>query len=354
MLFANPSFDDHESVTFVRDASSGLTAIIAIHSTALGPAMGGSRLWQYATEADGLTDALRLSRGMSYKNALAGLPIGGGKAVILRKGQTEASDALLEAFGEAVNQLGGRYVTAEDVGMSVNNMQVIARKTAYVSGLPTQDDRLPGGDPSPMTARGVFHGLNAAVHFKLGRSDLSGLRVAIQGLGGVGYNLCKELHAAGAHLMVADLDSARVLRAQEHFGATAVDLDEILFQDVDVLAPCALGAVLNAVSIPRLKTRIVAGGANNQLLEDADGKRLLDRGITYVPDYVINAGGIISVAAQYLGTMNQAEVSARIAAIAERVTAILEESIRTGQPSNVVADRQARECLARAHYSLNP
>lgn len=350
-MFSNPSFDDHESVTFVRDARCGLAAIIAIHSTSLGPAMGGSRLWQYATDSDGLTDALRLSRGMSYKNALARLPIGGGKAVILRQGSTETSEALLEAFGEAVEKLGGRYITAEDVGMSVKNMQIIARKTAYVSGLPTHDDRLPGGDPSPMTARGVFHGLSAAVRFTLGRSNLAGLRVAVQGLGGVGYNLCRELHAAGARLVVADLDSSRVLHAQEQFGAATVGLDEILYQKVDVLAPCALGAVLDATSISHLNTRIVAGGANNQLLEDADGQRLLDRGITYVPDYVINAGGIISVAAQYLRTMSQAEVSARIASIADRVTAILEESAHTGLPSNVVADRQARDCLARPHQS---
>lgn len=351
-MFSNPYFDDHESVTFVRDARSGLAAIIAIHSTALGPAMGGSRRWQYACDADGLSDALRLSRGMSYKNALAGLPIGGGKAVILRHAKSETSDAMLEAFGEAVQQLGGRYVTAEDVGMSVKDMQVIARKTAYVSGLPTKDDRLPGGDPSPMTARGVFHGLSAAVRFTLGHSNLDGLRVAVQGLGGVGYHLCRELHAAGARLLVADLDNARVQRVQNEFGAAAVALDEILHQEVDVLAPCALGAVLNASSIPRLNTRIVAGGANNQLLEDADGQRLLDRGITYVPDYVLNAGGIISAAAQYLGTMGQVEVSARIAAIAERVTAILEESARTGLPSNVVADRQARDLLARPSSSF--
>lgn len=338
-VFEHQAFDQHEAVHFVHDAASGLRAIIALHSTALGPAAGGCRLWAYENDEAALTDALRLSRGMSYKNAVAGLGLGGGKAVILHRGRP--TPAMLEAFGRAVESLGGRYVTAEDVGIGLDDVTVIARTTRYVSGL-AQDS----GDPSPKTARGVFHGIRAAVRAKLGRDDLAGLTVAVQGLGGVGYHLCTALHEAGARLVVADIDPSRVERAQKAFNAQTATTEEILFQDVDVLAPCALGGILNEHSIPQLRARIVAGAANNQLLRDEDGERLYQRGILYAPDYVINAGGIISIAGGYLRSMDTQQVDARIAGIENTLAEIFEESARSKLPTNVIADALARQRMA--------
>lgn len=342
-VFDQPAYDRHAAVHFFHDEASGLRAIVAIHSTALGPAMGGCRRWHYADDAAALTDALRLSRGMSFKNAVAGLPAGGGKAVILGDGSKRPTAAQLEAFGRAVERLGGRYVTAEDVGISVQDMQQVARATRYVSGLPES-----GGDPSPKTARGVFHGILASAKAAWGCSDVEGLTVAVQGLGGVGYHLCIELHAAGAKLVVADLDPARVQRACDAFSARAGTADDILFQPVDVLAPCALGGVLHADSIPRLQARVVAGGANNLLLTDEDGERLRQRGILYAPDYVINAGGIISVAAGYLGTMTPAEVETRIVGIGQTLGTIFERAARRGQATHRVADEMARARIEAA------
>ncbi len=345
--FDDSAFDDHERVLFCRDADTGLKAIVAIHSTALGPAAGGCRLWQYDSDDAALHDVLRLSQGMSYKNAMADLDFGGGKAVILKDGDFSGSDALYEKFGEFVDQLGGSYITAEDVGMSVSIMEIIARRTRYVTGLPSKGGRA-GGDPSPKTAFGVFKGIEAAVRFKLSRPDLKGLTVAVQGVGNVGYNLCRLLNEAGARLVVADIDDARIEQARRDFGATAVALDEILFQAVDVVAPCALGAVLSARSIPDLKAPIVAGAANNQLERGDDGRRLSDAGVLYAPDYVINAGGIINVASEYRGIDGDAEVMTRIAEIGPRLTRIFEEAAATGLPTNVVADRHARERIAAA------
>ncbi len=345
--FSNSAFDDHERVLFCRDAATGLKAIIAIHSTALGPAAGGCRLWSYASDDAAVYDVLRLSRGMSYKNAMAGLRFGGGKAVILKTPDFRASDALFERFGDFVESLHGDYITAEDVGMSVSIMETIARRTRYVSGLPQQAGRA-GGDPSPKTAYGIFRGIEAAVRFRLRRDGVDGLSVAVQGVGNVGYYLCRYLHEAGASLRVADIDDTRVRRAVEEFGATAVPLDDILFQDVDVVAPCALGAILNAESIPKLRTGIVAGGANNQLETDADGERLSEAGILYAPDYVINGGGIINVASEYYGDADDDAVMERVAAIGPRLAAIFEEAENTGRPTNVVADAQARRVIAEA------
>ncbi len=346
-VFSHPAFDAHEAVHYVHDAPSGLKAIIAVHSTALGPAAGGCRMWNYASDEAALHDVLRLSRGMSYKNAMADLPLGGGKAVILGDSANDKTPALFHAFGRAVDSLSGQYVTAEDVGISVNDMSLVAQQTRHVSGLPHAGGGAAGGDPSPKTARGVFHGIRAAVGARLERDDLSGLSVAVQGLGSVGYHLCRNLHEAGARLVVADIRPEVVERARQEFGAEVVDVDRILGVEADVLAPCALGGILNADSIARLKVAVVAGGANNQLLRDADGEALRERGILYAPDYVINAGGIINVAAEYLKSMSDAEVDEKVAAIGPRLAEIFEIAQREGRATNVVADEMARARIGR-------
>ena len=344
-VFSNIAFDDHERVLFCRDKETGLNAIIAIHSTALGPAAGGARQWTYADDDAALYDVLRLSQGMSYKNAMAGLKFGGGKAVIMKTADPSMSDALYARFGDYVESLNGDYVTAEDVGMSPQIMEIIAQRTKYVTGLPTSGGKA-GGDPSPKTAFGIFGGIRAAVQFKLGREDLNGIHVAVQGVGNVGYNLCRLLHAAGATLTVADMDDAKVQRVCTEFGATAVGLDELLRTEVDVLAPCALGAVFTATTIPQLNTPIIAGGANNQLETPADGQRIADAGILYAPDYVINGGGIINVACEYSGDVDDAGVMELVAQIEPRLMGIFEESRDTGRLTNEIADEQARRIIA--------
>ncbi|MDX1506794.1 MAG: Glu/Leu/Phe/Val dehydrogenase dimerization domain-containing protein [Woeseiaceae bacterium] len=346
-VFDNVAFDDHERVVFCRDRPTGLSTIIAIHSTVLGPAAGGARQWAYGSEDDALYDVLRLSQGMSYKNAMAGLRFGGGKAVIIKGEDFVASDALYEAFGDFVEGLNGAYITAEDVGMSPEIMQTIASRTRHVTGLPTSGGKA-GGDPSPKTAFGIFRGIEAAVRFRLERDDLRGTSVAVQGVGNVGYHLCRLLSEAGATLIVADLDAAKVQRVVDEFGATAAPLEDILYADVDVVAPCALGAILTAESIPKLRTRIVAGGANNQLETREDGQRLADAGILYAPDYVINGGGIINVACEYEGNVGDAEVMELVAEIGPRLSGIFEESAKTGRLTNDIADEQARRIIEDA------
>jgi leucine dehydrogenase len=346
-VFADDAFDDHERVVFCSDKNTGLHAIIAIHSTALGPAAGGCRLWNYATDDEALHDVLRLSQGMSYKNAMAGLKFGGGKAVIIKTPDFRDGGALFEAFGNFVEQQDGRYITAEDVGMSVSTMETIARRTKHVSGLPRKGDKA-GGDPSPKTAFGIFKGIEAAVQFKLNAETLAGLTVAVQGVGHVGYYLSKYLNEAGAKLLVADIDQDRVKRVCDEFGATGVDLNEILFQQADVVAPCALGAILKKESIAKLNTNIVAGGANNQLETHADGQRITDAGILYAPDYIINAGGIINVSSEYYGDCTDEEVMSQVAAIGPRLRGIFEEAAAAGIPTSEVADTQARKLIAAA------
>jgi leucine dehydrogenase len=350
-VFDRPEFDGHELVSFGYDHASGLKAIIAVHSTALGPAAGGCRLWAYANTAEAVADVLRLSRCMSYKNAMAGLPFGGGKAVIIADTGRPRTPELFESFGRFVDSLGGRYITAEDVGTTTADMAQVARVTRYVSGL----GRAPGeagGDPGPKTALGVFLGIKAAVKFRLGRADLAGVRVAVQGVGGVGYHLCRLLAAEGARLMVADVRAAARQRVVAEFPATPVSVEEVLFEDVEVLAPCALGAVLDAYSIPRLRARIVAGAANNQLAHGQDGQALAAAGILYAPDYVINAGGIISVAREYYGGATEAQVDADIHGIPVRLTEIFERARREGRTTNAVADEMARERLSRRPQKL--
>lgn len=347
-VFTAEDFSNHEQVVFCRDAEIGLSAIIALHSTALGPAAGGCRMWRYATEADAVRDALRLSKGMSYKNAMADLPLGGGKAVIMAPEGNFNRQALFAAFGRAVASLGGRYLTAEDVGTSVPDMLVVRSVTEFVSGLGTEAGK--GGDPSPYTALGVFSGINASVKHKLGKDSVEGLTVAVQGLGNVGRHLCDLLHKAGAKLIVADTVQERVDAAVAAYGAKAVSVGEILGVEADVLAPCALGAILNAETIPALKVSVVAGGANNQLATAADGERLKARGILYAPDYVINAGGIISVSHEYHNQFEVEKVVAKVKAIGPRLLDIYARADREGLTTDKVADRLAEEKIAAAKH----
>lgn len=344
-LFTLPDFDGHEQVVFGHDAATGLRAVIAIHSTALGPAAGGCRMWTYRSTDEALTDALRLSRGMSYKNAMAELAFGGGKAVILGDSRRDKTPELFAAFGRLVDTLGGRYITAEDVGTTTADMEHAARETRFVSGLKRAAGRV-GGDPGPKTALGVFLGLQAAVRFQLER-DLQGVSVLVQGLGGVGRPLCRLLVEAGARLKVADARPALAEQVREELGVELVPADSIAAEEADVFAPCALGAVLNEWSIPRLRVSVVAGAANNQLARASDGPALMQAGILYAPDYVINAGGIINVAHEYRGGTSEAEVRADIEKIPLRLTAIFERARRENLPTSAVADQMARERLQR-------
>lgn len=346
-VFDSPSFDRHENVVFAHDPASGLRAIIAVHSLALGPAAGGCRMWPYANSGDALEDVLRLSKGMSYKNAMAELPFGGGKAVIIADPQKDKTDALFEAYGARVHALGGQYITAEDVGTTVRDMEIVARKTSHVSGLKRSAGRF-GGDPSPKTALGVYLGIVEAVKHKLNRPDLADLTVAVQGVGGVGYHLCQLLDRAGASLIVADVNPKAVERVVAEFGAQPVAPHEILSAEADVLAPCALGAIFDSDSISKLRAPIVAGGANNQLRTEADGQRLLERGVLYAPDYVINAGGIVSVAHEHFGLGGEKEVDEAIARIPQRLGEIFQRCKRERVPTNVIANQLAEDKIQSA------
>ena len=340
-----PDFDSHEALHFVTDEASGLRAIIAMHSTHLGPAGGGSRFWHYADDGEALTDALRLSRGMSYKNAMAGLPLGGGKAVILADSDRSKSPELLAAFGRAVDGLGGKYVTAEDVGMSVADMIEVARQTKFVAGLPVATGV--GGDPGPHTSLGVFLGIKAAVKRALGKDSLDGLHIALQGAGSVAGGVARHASAEGARLSVADVDQGRAQALAQLCNATIVDPAEIMTIDADVFSPNALGAILDETSIAALNAPIVAGGANNQLKTGADGQRLMERGILYAPDYVINAGGIINVSTEYLRDGDIDLVRTRIEAIPGRLESIWADSASSGRDPAAVADAMAQKLIGR-------
>jgi len=343
-VFDHPEFDRHEAIHFFDEPETGLRAIIAVHSTALGPGAGGCRRWTYTSDRDAITDVLRLSRGMTYKNAVAGLPFGGAKAVILANPGAPKTEDLFRALGRAVHSLGGAYVTAEDVGISVDDMRTVREETPYVSGLPKSGGGA-GGDPSPWTAYGVYLGIVAATREQLGVESVDGLRVAVQGVGSVGLHLCKLLLDAGAKIVVADVNRDNLRRATGIDGVQKVSPREILYADVDILAPCALGNVLNSETIPRIRANVIAGAANNQLSTEHDGERLADRGILYAPDYVINAGGIISVAREYLGQSSEDEVRREIDRIPERLADIFQEAAKTKQPTNRIADALARRLV---------
>jgi leucine dehydrogenase len=342
-----PDFDAHEEIHFVTDEKCGLKAIIAIHSTYLGPAAGGARFWHYAKDDDALTDALRLSRGMSYKNAMAGLPLGGGKSVLLAPADRTKSPDMLHAFGKAVDGLGGRYITAEDVGINVADMIEVARSTKYVAGLPNSAGDV-GGDPGPHTSLGVFLGIKAAVKRALGKDTLSGLHIAMQGAGSVATGVALHACAEGAKLSIADVDQAKARKLADATNGRVVSPEEILGLEADVVSPNALGAILTEHSIAALKTPVVAGGANNQLATPQDGGRLHARGILYAPDYVINAGGIINVCTEYLGDGDAGLVRQRTDGIPVRLEQIWAESADSGRDPAAVADAMAQRLIGRA------
>jgi leucine dehydrogenase len=286
----------HEEIVMCSDPSVGYKGILAVHSTKLGPALGGTRFWQYATDEDAITDALRLSRGMTYKNAVAGLHLGGGKSIIIGDNRTKDREKIFRAHGRFVETLGGRYITAEDVGTSTKDMSYVQMETKHVAGLAGKS-----GDPSPVTAHGVFRAVQASANRKWGSDSLKGKTVAVQGCGSVGSYLAKELHEAGAKLIVSDIDAAKTARVENATGAKVVQGDAIFSADADIFSPCALGGIINDKTIPKLKVQVVAGGANNQLLEERHGDELQRRGILYAPDYVANAGGVINVYGEVVG-----------------------------------------------------
>ena len=345
-VFDHPEFDRHQTVAHCHDAASGLHAIIAIHDTRLGPALGGCRMWAYDSEQAALTDVLRLAKGMTYKAALAGLPFGGGKSVIIGDPRQAKSEALLRAMGRAVDRLGGAYIVAEDVGIGTADVVTMAQETGHVAGLPGQ-----GGDPSPATAYGVYLGIRAAVSYRLGRNSLDGVRVAVQGLGHVGRSVCERLAADGARLVVADLNPQALEQAAAVHGAQIAAPEAIHAADVDVYSPCALGAVANDETIPAMRATVVAGSANNQLAEPRHGAALAARGILYAPDYAINAGGIINIAHEpwHSGKPYYRDAAfADVARIHDTLLEIFGEATAAGIPTHEAADRIAERRLAAA------
>jgi leucine dehydrogenase len=334
-MFQHRSFADHEHVVHVSDPAVGLRCIIAMHSTRLGPAIGGCRVREYGSEDEALDDVLRLSRGMTMKAAVANVPFGGGKMVVLLDpGQTK-TPALMRGVGRAIARLGGHYITGEDVGSTVADMAEIREETDHVLGLPPEAGG--SGDPSPSTALGIFAGIEAAVRARLPGRGLSGIVVAVQGLGNVGFNLCHLLHHAGANLVVADVRPELVARAVTAFGATSCEVQSVHAAPSDVFSPCALGAGLNPGTIPEIRARIIAGGANNQLADETrDGGALMERGILYAPDYVINSGGMIQLAAEFLPD-GQADVRRRVLGIGDTLSAIFDRSERDAIPTHAAA-----------------
>ncbi len=340
-VFNHPSFDNHEHVMFCHDEESGLKAIIAVHNTNLGPAVGGCRMWQYESDEEALTDVLRLSRGMTYKNALAGLSMGGGKSVILADPKTADREALFRAFGRAVDSLGGRYYSAEDVGVSTSDIMIAHQETPYMAGLEGKS-----GDPSPFTALGTFLGIKAAVKHQRGLDSVKGLKISVQGIGHVGYYLCKHLHEEGAELIVTDINQEALDRVKNDFGAIVVAPQDIYTQDVDIYAPCALGATINDHTLPLLKASIVAGCANNQLAERRHGEALKEMGILYAPDYVINAGGIINVS--FENEYDAAASTAKVEKIYDTLSTIFKQADEQNRTTGDVADEMARAIINAA------
>ena len=342
MVFDSDAFDGHEEVVFASDNESGLRAIIAVHSTARGPAIGGCRILPYADEAAALRDVLRLSRGMSYKACAADVPFGGGKTVVIADSQMQKSPRLLHALGRTIDRLGGRYITGEDVGTTVADMAEIRRSTAHVMGLPEEQGG--SGDPSPRTALGCFVGIQASAGHVWGKTDLKGARVLVQGLGNVGFNLCRLLKEAGASLLISDIKRDLVQRCAEKLGATPVDPEAVIGTQADIYAPCALGGVINDRTIERLNVKIVAGGANNQLESEHHGTALRERKILYAPDYVINGGGMIQLAMERLG-QGRAETERRVRNVGETLAKIYRMADAQDIATNIAADRLAEAKL---------
>lgn len=340
-----PAFDGHEQVWLGEDEARGLTAIVSIHNTALGPALGGTRVWPHPTFEAALTDALRLSRGMTCKAAIAGIPLGGGKAVVKADPRTDKTPAMLEAYAEMLAALNGQFFTGEDVGLTLADADFLRERTPNVTGTTIGGS----GNPSPVTALGVFLGIKAALRHANGSDRLAGLRVAVQGLGSVGWSLCERLAAEGAALIVADIDETRTAQARERFGAQVVDAETIVAAEADLFAPCALGGVLSAATIPHLKARIVAGAANNQLARHEDAAHLARRGVLYAPDYVINAGGLINVAAELEPDgYDRAAVMEKVARIPDTLTHIFARAEAEGRPTADIARAMAEERIVRA------
>ena len=344
-LFEHSAFDNHEKVLFATDPATGLKAILAVHSTARGPAVGGCRMWTYPSSAEAVTDVLRLSQGMSYKNIMADLPIGGGKSVIIKPDGDFDRTALFEAFGRALESLGGQYISAEDVGVSPSDMVAARRTTRHVVGLPDGT-----GDPSPVTAKGVFLGIKASAARGLGSENLNGVKIAVQGATGhVGAYLCRHLAEAGAVLYLTDIREPELKALARELDAKVVEDPEAIYDtDADIFTPCALGAVINPRTIDRLKVKIVAGAANNQLETREMGDELVKRGILYAPDYVINAGGIINVMGELDSRFDSQWVEGKLATLKATLGEIMDTAARENRPSNLVADEIARQRLADA------
>ncbi len=333
-------------VVHFTEAASGLDAIIAVHDASLGPACGGCRIRPYAAFSDALDDVKRLSRGMTYKNALGGLPFGGGKGVIIADPRTQKTPAMMRAFGRAVESLGGLYYTAEDSGVTEHDMEIVREQTKYAAGLAQGNGA--GGNPSPFTARGVWRGIQAAARHRLQRDSLKDLRVAILGVGAVGMPLAELLHEDGANLVVADVNEAAVAEAVRRFGAIAVAPGDCIAADVDIFSPCALGGSISSDTIGRIKAKVVAGAANNQLATPGMDEALFARGVLYAPDYVANAAGVISVGLEILGRWNEADLKARIDRIGDTLTGIFDRSARDRRPTGAIADEMALEVIAKA------
>lgn len=346
---------DYEQLVFCQEESSGLQAIIAIHDTTLGPALGGARMWTYDTEEEAIEDALRLARGMTYKNAAAGLNLGGGKAVIIGDPNQDKSAEMFRAFGRYIQSLNGRYITAEDVGTTEQDMDLIQLETDFVTGASAGSGS--SGDPSPVTAYGVYKGMKATAKEAFGSDSLKDKTVAVQGIGNVAYQLCEYLYKEGANLIVTDINENAVEQAVTNFHATAVSPKEIYEVDCDIYSPCALGATLNDETIPLLRAKAVAGSANNQLADPKHGDMLHERGIIYAPDYVINAGGVINVSEELIG-YNDERAMQKVEQIYDSLTRVYEIARRDQIPTYVAADRMAEERIqavrkARGQFLLN-
>lgn len=344
-VFAAPDFDGHEQVSWFHDKDTGLRAIIAVHDLTLGPALGGCRMYPYTSEEAALADVLRLSRGMTYKAAIAGVPLGGAKSVIIGDPHTGKTPAMMQAMGRAIERMGGRYIAGEDIGTNPADMVRFRSETRYVSCIDVADGGY--GDPAPMTALGVFQSIRAATRHRWGDASLQGRTVAIQGVGNVGHALAGLIAKAGGRLIVADTHQPNVDRAVADFGASAVDAREILFATADILAPCAVGAILNDATIPLLRAGVVAGAANNQLAEARHGEALKAAGITYVPDYVANGGGLVSCAAEWYGT-DRSRIEPDVLKIEDIVAHILAEADAAGAATSEAADHMARTIIETA------